>query len=39
MKKQLGGHDFSKEYPQSQKVFDALEEAFQISQEEVKGMQ
>jgi hypothetical protein len=39
MKKQLGSHDFSKDYPSSQKVFDALNEAFTISQEEVKGMQ
>merc|ERR1711981_372992 len=28
MKKQLGSHDFSKEYPPSQKIFDALLEAF-----------
>lgn len=39
MKKQLGSHDFSKDYPPSQKVYDALLEAFIISQEEVKAMQ
>ena len=32
-------HDFTKEYPASQKVFDALLEAFIISNDEVKGMQ
>lgn len=31
MKKHLVGQDFSKEYPPSQKVFDALQEAFFIS--------
>lgn len=39
MKQHVGSHDFSKDYPPTQKVFDALNEAFQISQEEVKGMQ
>ena len=39
MKKNLGSHDFSKEYPPSQKVFDSLKEAFNISQEEVCQMQ
>lgn len=39
MKKHLGTHDFSKEYPPSSKVFDSLLEAFHISQQEVCQMQ
>jgi hypothetical protein len=38
MKKNLGHHDFSKEYPESKTVFHALKEAFHISQEEVCNM-
>lgn len=38
MKKNLGSHDFNKDYPQSSLVFQSLKEAFNISQEEVCGM-
>jgi hypothetical protein len=31
MKKMLGSHDFTKDYPSSPKVFEALKEAFTIS--------
>jgi hypothetical protein len=31
MKKILGAHDFTKEYPPSAKVFEALKEAFLIA--------
>jgi serine/threonine protein phosphatase PrpC len=38
MKKLLGSHDFSKEYPPSSRVFDALKEAFLTAQQEVVNM-
>lgn len=39
MKKNLGSHDFTKEYPPSPLVFQSLKEAFDISQQEVCQMQ
>mmetsp|Transcript_3026 Transcript_3026/g.5108 ORF Transcript_3026/g.5108 Transcript_3026/m.5108 type:complete len:239 (-) Transcript_3026:430-1146(-) len=38
MKKNLGGHDFTKEYPPSSVVYSSMREAFHISQEEVCNM-
>ncbi len=38
MKKNLGSHDFSKEYPSSALVYQSLQEAFHLSQEEVCNM-
>ena len=38
MKKILGNHDFAREYPPSTRVFDALKEAFHLSQQEVVNM-
>lgn len=37
MKKNLGGHDF-KEYPPSEKIFQSLKQAFEISEDEVINM-
>jgi len=38
MKKNLGHHDFAKEYPEPNAVYRSLKEAFTISQEEVCNM-
>lgn len=38
MKKQLGAHDFGKDYPESHEVHTALSDAFSLSQQEVSNM-
>mmetsp|Transcript_5104 Transcript_5104/g.7774 ORF Transcript_5104/g.7774 Transcript_5104/m.7774 type:complete len:89 (-) Transcript_5104:501-767(-) len=38
MKKNLGTHDFTKEYPNPAQVYSSLKAAFVISQEEVCNM-
>jgi len=38
MKKNLGHHDFTKEYPEPNTIYRSMKEAFNISQEEVCNM-
>jgi len=38
MNKQLGAHDFGKDYPESHEVHTALADAFSLSQQEVSNI-